>query len=475
MTSGRTRAAVAFVLLAVAASTYAMLQSLVVPALGLLQEELDTDQATITWVFTGYLLSAAVFTPLFGRLGDAIGKKRTLVGTLLAIALGSLLAALAPTVGWLVAARVLQGAGGATLPLAFGIIRDEFPERWRTTAVSAIASLAAVGFGAGMALGGPITEAFGLRWLFWLPMVAALVAAAGVALLVPESAGRERTRLPLLPAVLLSATLAAGLLGVSQGSTWGWTTGGALVALGLVLAAVWVAVELRVRTPLVDMRMMGTRGVWTANLMSGALGFGIFAGLAFVPQVLQAPLSTGYGFEMTLSESGRVLLVTAVASFLAGLVFAPLAALVGARRTFLVAGVTTSASFVSLAFFHAELWQVVLALAVQGIGGGVIFAGLPSLVIASVPAHQSGVANGMNFNIRMIGASIGTAVATAIVTSGAGPLPSEGAYVAAFLVLAAGTAVAAVVALAVPDIRRSRLAPVDDADHAVLGSAAVPG
>ncbi len=178
---------------------------------------------------------------------------------------------------------------------------------------------------------------------------------------------------------------------------------------------------------------------------------------------------------MTLSESGRVLLVTAVASFLAGLVFAPLAALVGARRTFLVAGVTTSASFVSLAFFHDELWQVVLALAVQGIGGGVIFAGLPSLVIASVPAHQSGVANGMNFNIRMIGASIGTAVATAIVTSGAGPLPTEGAYVAAFLVLAAGTAVAAVVALAVPDIRRSRLAPVDDADHAVLGSAAVPG
>ncbi|MBU1801884.1 MAG: MFS transporter, partial [Actinobacteria bacterium] len=131
---------VTFVVLAVSVSAFALLQSLIVPVLQTIQVEYDTDQATVTWVLTGYLLSASIATPILGRVGDAVGKKKVLVATLLMLSVGSLAAALAPSIGWLIAARVVQGLGGGVLPLSFGIIRDEFTGRV-TGALSVIASL----------------------------------------------------------------------------------------------------------------------------------------------------------------------------------------------------------------------------------------------------------------------------------------------------------------------------------------------
>ena len=132
MTVDRAHYRITFIVLLVAVSSFAMLQSLVIPVLGQLESELNTDQSTVTWVLTAYLLSASICTPLMGRLGDAVGKKRVLVIALAALALGSLMAALAANVQWLIVARIVQGAGGGVLPLSFGIIRDEFP-RERST------------------------------------------------------------------------------------------------------------------------------------------------------------------------------------------------------------------------------------------------------------------------------------------------------------------------------------------------------
>ena len=107
---------------------YALLQSLVTPVLSTIQHDLHTSQSTVTWVLTVYLLSASIFTPILGRVGDMVGKERMLVVTLLALAVGSVLAGLAQSIGVLIVARAIQGIGGAVLPLAFGIIRDEFPQ-----------------------------------------------------------------------------------------------------------------------------------------------------------------------------------------------------------------------------------------------------------------------------------------------------------------------------------------------------------
>ncbi len=450
----RSRREVTFAVLAVAASSFALLQSLIVPVLATIQAEFDTTQATVTWVLTAYLLSASICTPLLGRVGDVVGKTRMLVVALAVLSVGSLAAALAPSIGWLIAARVLQGAGGGVLPLSFGIIRDEFHERM-TMALAVIASLTAVGFGVGIVVAGPIVTAFGYRGLFWLPMVVTAVAALVALLFVPESPVRTPARLPVLPALLLAGWLVALLLGLSQGGLRGW---GSPVVLGLfaaalVLVVAWVLVEQRVPVPMIDMRMMRRRGVWTSNVVAGAVGFSMFASFGFLPQLLQTPPEAGYGFDATITESGRLLLPSAVASFLVGFAVSSLVRWFGTRAVITTGLLVSGAAFVGVALFHDQTWQLYAATTVQGIGSGLVFSSLAGVVVGAVPPHQTGVASGMNANIRTIGGAIGSAVMAGILTShhGAGGYPAEGGYVVGFLVLGAAMALASLAALRIPD------------------------
>src|ERR1700712_2998326 len=166
-----------FVVLAVGASAYSLLQSLVSPVLPLLETNLHTSQNTVTWVLTAYLLSASVFTPILGRVGDMIGKEKVLVAVLVALALGSVLAAVASSIGVMIIARAIQGVGGGVIPLSFGIIRDEFPKEKVAGAVGIAAALVAVASGVGIVLGGPIVDALDYHWLFWIPMIVTILAA----------------------------------------------------------------------------------------------------------------------------------------------------------------------------------------------------------------------------------------------------------------------------------------------------------
>jgi MFS family permease len=449
----RGRREITFTVLAAAASSFALLQSLIVPVLARIQVEFDTSQTTVTWVLTAYLLSASICTPLLGRIGDVVGKVRMLVVALGVLALGSLAAALAPSIGWLIAARVLQGVGGGVLPLSFGIIRDEFRERM-TMALSVIASLTAVGFGVGIVVAGPIVDSLGYRWLFWLPMMVTLVAAGAALLFVPESPVRTPARLPVRPALLLAGWLVALLLGLSEGNNWGWTSGRVLglFAAALLLCAAWVAVELRVPVPMIDMQMMRRRGVWTSNVVAGCVGFGMFASFGFLPQLLQTPRAAGYGFGASITESGHLLLPSAVASFLVGFTTSTLIRRVGTRALITTGLLVTGAAFVCIGLYHDHTWQLYAATTVQGIGSGMVFSSLAGVVVAAVPAEQTGVASGMNANIRTIGGSIGSAAMAGILTAhvGATGYPAERGYEIGFVMLGAVMALASLAAIRIP-------------------------
>jgi len=182
----RSRPAVTFGVLAAGVAAFALLQSLVIPVLTTVQHELHTTQAAVTWVLTAYLLSASVMTPILGRVGDMAGKKRVFVLTLAALAAGSLLAAVASSITVMIIARVIQGVGGGMVPVAFGIIRDEFPVSKVAGAVGALASLTAVGAGLGIVIAGPIVAALNYHWLFWLPLILTVAAAIAALILVPE-------------------------------------------------------------------------------------------------------------------------------------------------------------------------------------------------------------------------------------------------------------------------------------------------
>src|SRR4051794_38578336 len=216
-TDRRTDYRVTFLVLCVGVASFSLLQSMVNPVLPTIEHALDTDQRTVTWVLTAYLLSASVFTPIVGRVGDKVGKERMLVFTLGALTLGSIIAALAPTIGVLIFARVVQGIGGGVLPLTFGIIRDEFPRERVAGAIGTAAALLAVGGGLGLVLSGPIVDALSYHWLFWIPMIMTLVAAVAALVFVPESPERAPGRINVGTALLMSGWLVTLLIGVSQG------------------------------------------------------------------------------------------------------------------------------------------------------------------------------------------------------------------------------------------------------------------
>lgn len=340
------------------------------------------------------------------------------------------------------------------MPLAFGLVRDHFEPHTVASRVGVLASLGAVGMAGGLVLAGPIVEHLGYTWLFLLPMLVAVLVAVGVQMFVPRQAAHGDRRLPWIPALLLSGGLVLLLLGVSDGPNRGWVSPAIVSMLtgAIVLAIAWVVVELRVEVPLVDMRLMRLPAVWTANLVALLIGTGMYAVAAFVPALTQTPSENGYGFSATVSESGAMLLPFAVLSFLGGLLAAPVIRATGARSALIGSSLLASVGLTILAVRHEELWSVFLGLGFTGCGYGLIFAALSGLVVAAVPASQTGVAAGMNANIRTIGGSVGAAVMGSIVTARLLPsgFPVEAGYTAGFLFLAAVTALAALCGVFVP-------------------------
>jgi EmrB/QacA subfamily drug resistance transporter len=463
-----------YAVLALAVGGYALLQSLVIPVLPTIQAGLHTSQNSVTWVLTAYLLSAAIFTPIMGRLGDMHGKERLLVLTLIALTVGSLLAAVAGSLSLMIVARVIQGIGGGVLPLSFGLIRDEFPKEKVIGAIGVIAALAAAGGGLGIALAGPIVNALNYHWLFWIPMIVMALGAVAAHYVVPESEVRTPGLISWSGVFLLSAWLVALILGISEAPTWGWGSSSVigLLLVAVIVAVAWVVVEARSAHPLIDMKMMRIPAVWTTNLVALLLGVGMYAVFAFLPEFLQTPSSAGYGFGVSITKSGLILLPMSVFMFAFGMLSGRLSKRFGSKSV-LVAGLLVGiVAYGLLTFAHSAVWQILTAMVILGVGFGLSFASMSTLVVVAVPPEQTGVASGMNANVRTIGGSIGAAVMSSIVTSGvrAGAYPRGSGYTHGFALLSVSAVAATVAALFVPRMLRPP-ATVTEATvpHAELG------
>jgi EmrB/QacA subfamily drug resistance transporter len=449
---------VTFAVLAMGIGAYALLQSLVIPVLTTVQHELHTTQATVTWVLTAYLLSASIFTPVLGRIGDMMGKKRVFVITLVALAAGSLLAALTSSIGVMIVARVIQGIAGGMIPVAFGIIRDEFPADKVAGAVGALAALTAVGAGLGIVLAGPIVDALNYHWLFWLPMILTVVAAVLAVAVVPESPVRSPGRISWPPVLLLSGWLVALLVALSEAPDWGWGSSRVLglLAAAVVLAAAWVFAELHAATPLIDMTMMRQTAVWTNNLVALLIGVGMYATFAFLPEFVQTPAAAGYGFGASITRSGLMLLPSTITMFVVGMFAGRLTRRLGGKVLVIAGCLDGAVAMAILAFAHAHQWEIYLSTALMGIGFGLAFSAMSALVVAAVPPSQTGVASGMNANIRTIGGSIGSAAMASIVTShlAASGLPKQAGYTTGFAAMTGGLVLAALAGMLIPAVRR---------------------
>jgi EmrB/QacA subfamily drug resistance transporter len=448
---------VTFALLASAGISYALLQSLVAPALPDLQHALGTSVSSISWVLTAYLLSASIATPMIGRLGDMYGKERLLVVVLVVLCLGTVVTALATSLSVMIVGRIAQGAAGGIFPLAFGIIRDEFPRERVAGGVGLMSALLGVGGGAGVVLAGPIVDHLYYHFLFWLPLILLVPITVAIHFLVPESPIRVGGTVNWAGAVLMSAGLASVLVGLSQAPSWHWLSVRTLAAfvIGAALLAAWVRNEARSDHPLVDMQMMRVRGVWTTNAVAALLGFGMYASFILIPEYVETPASAGYGFGASVTAAGLFLAPMTLSLLLAGALSGRFEKAFGSKPPLLAGALLSCAGYTLLAFARSERWHVYLAAVLLGAGIGLAFAAMVNLIIENVGPAETGIATGMNTVTRTVGGAFGGAVVASILAAsvGAHGYPTIHAFTLAFVACALAPALGAIVGIAIPQRR----------------------
>src|SRR3954447_10337606 len=359
---------VLFVLL-LAGVSFGLSQTLVLPALAAISEEMDASQTATSWVLTGFLLSASAATPIVGKLGDLLGKGRVLTAVLLLFALGGAVCALAGSIGVLIAGRVIQGVAGGVFPLAFGIVRDTFPPERVASGLGLVSAILGIGAGIGLPLSGVIADGLGVEWLFWISLIA-LPAALAAHRLVPESPVSQRLRIDWIGAAILSAALAAILLSVTEVNDWGWGSAqtAGLMAVGIGLFGIWVWFESRVEQPLIDLDVLRGRAVASTNLTGFLVGFAMFSSFLLIPQFAQAPESSGYGFGDSVAQAGLLLVPAAICQLLVGPLAGALGARIGFRTTLAAGAALATTAFVLIALEHAHPWQFVISAALLGCG-----------------------------------------------------------------------------------------------------------
>lgn len=440
-----------FVVLAWAVLTYTILQTCVTPILPLLAERYGASPSSTAWVVTATLLAAAVLAPILGRLGDAKGKRQVLIAALVLAGLGCVLSAVASSLWMMLVGRVLQGAGAGAVPLAFGIIRDEFPYRSVPTAIGWLSALVGAGSAIGYVVTGPVVTLLGDTWIFWLP-AASLFMASGLALVVVPRSPPTNALLPsLVNTAMFAFAFLAMLLAVTRGPGSGWASVSvvSLAALGCAAGACWLILDLRSEAPLVELRMLRVAIVLKTSLVATLLGFGLYATLAFVPQYLQGTDESGFGLRLSVTESSLVLVPLSLMFLAAGACFGWAERRLGEVRLLALGSCLSAGSLVALATFNDSVAQVGLLVTLFGMGVGLSFAALSGAVVRHVPQHQTAAASAMNVNLRLVGGAIGVAVTSTIVAAHRTPTSmfTEHGFTVAFIVLGGIVAVSVPVSL----------------------------
>lgn len=456
--SPRSTTAPTAVLLVLALSTFAIvvMQSMVLPVLPGLAKSLNISMSDVSWVITVSLLSAAVFTPFLGSLGDALGRKRVLVATLALTTVGSVFAAMASSLPLLLAGRALQGMGFAAMPLAIGIVRSIFPPERVPSSIALLSALTGIGAGAGLLISGALVKA-GItpQGMFWICAAATAIGLLGVIVLIRLPERMNGFHVDIWGLLTLGGGLMCLVLGINRGPSWGWdsTTVLGLFTGALVLLVACYFVEQYVREPLVDMSLMRKPVVLGTNLTAFLTGAGMFGAFVLVIQFVQTPSRFGYGFDSDAFGAGLTLLPMTAGTLIAAVAVSLLIRRMGPKRPMVLGSVVATATFVFLLFLHTQHWHFYVATGLLGLGLGLAMGAMPTLLHSGVTPEQTSAANSVNQTLRSVGGSIGTAVATAVLaanTMTGAPLPTIGGYTTSFAVSGGICVLAIVAALVVP-------------------------
>lgn len=430
--------------------------TMVVPIQSLLPELLHADREDTAWVLTATLLASAVVTPIAGRLGDMYGKRKIILWLLVVTCAGSLVVALSSQIVVVIVGRAMQGAMSGVIPLGIAVMRDVLPAKRVDSAVAMMSSTLGVGGAIGLPVSALVTEY--ADWHVLFGVAAAMCAAAfGLVLwVVPVSVLRTEGRFDALGALGLSLGLVGILLAISRGEQWGWLSAATLGSGlgGSAILLLWGVYQLRAKDPLLDLRVAARRPVLLTNLASIAIGFALFASNVVYPQLLELPVGSGAGFGLPLVTASLIVMPSGVLMMLLSPVAGRVARAAGPKVLLVIGAAALILAYGFTIAWHTEIWHILLANLIIGVGIGFGYASMPMLIMRSVPQHETGASNGLNALCRSLGtgtaaATMGAVLAASSAHSPVG-MPTAAGFQLAFVLGIAAAGLALLLALCIP-------------------------
>jgi MFS family permease len=455
-------------------------ETMLIPAIPDLIRDFDVSYSMSSWILTAYLISGAVMTPIAGKLADIYGKKKVLLGVLAAYIIGLTMAGFSPNIYFMIAARAVQGVGMAMFVIAFGIIRDQFPREKLSIGQGVISSMFASGAVLGLLLGGFIIQNYGWQATFLSAIPIAIVlfvinskynyekqrpeARQG------ESSDRMSRETPttvshpmkekidvkgaitlatFVTSFLLALTLSetSGNNGSSSSSSSSSSGGGSvslvftLIALGIATFALFVIIERREKHPLVDFKVILHKVILPSNLIILVVGFSMFTVFQTIPILVRNPPPLGFGLDA--AEAGYVQLPFAIVLLIFGPTSGFIVSKMGSIRPLIIGIAITTVGFMGLLAFRADLLMISLNLAVLSTGLSLTNVGAMNVTMLATPIQHTGMSLGTNNLMRILGSSIGPALAGMYMQANQSPLviagqtassfPSANAYNSIFL------------------------------------------
>ena len=387
----------------------------VTTALPTMQRDLHASISGLEWTVNAYTLTFAVLLMLGAALGDRLGRKRVFLAGLGIFTVGSAAAAMSPSIEWLIAARALQGIGGAIVtPLTLTILSDAVPAERRGLALGLWGGVSGLGVALGPLVGGAVVQGLSWQWIFWINVPIGLA-------VIPLGASRLRESYG--PAARLDVTGVGLVTGAALGLVWGlvransrgWTSPEIVISLvaGVVLLVAFVAWERRAREPMLPMRFFRNRAFAAANAASLLMFFGMFGSIFLLTQYLQnvqgnSPLEAGVRM---LPWTGMLMIVAPIAGALSDRI--------GARpliMTGMALQATALAWLAAITAPDAAYADLVPPFVLAGVGMGLFFAPVAAVVLGAVRSSEAGKASGANNSIRELGGVFGVAVLASVFT-----------------------------------------------------------
>lgn len=384
-------------------------------------KEFQVDANTVAWVVTAYLLVSASAGVMGGRFGDMYGRRKVMIVVLAIAGAGSLVSLIGGSLGMIILGRAIQGVAGAVMGLAFGMAREHLGKERIPVGVSMIGASALIAGAGGAFIAGFMIDSYSWHGIFAFAAILALLAAIAIWLVIPRDDVVATTEKPdYLGSLLLPIAVSAILLGLSSSSKAGFASVQfiGLMGVGIAVTAVWIWWELRVESPIVNLRMFKNRQIALVMTATILAAIGPIGGMAVPSQmVLQYPTAVGFGLGFTATAAGVFSCLTALLGYFFSPLGGKLAFRYGARSVF-IAGLVLMALVIPIILLSfGNVVVFVIAMSLNGIGISLTYGALPNVLIEAVPVTHTSETAGTNTMVRNVGQSTATAIGAYILAS----------------------------------------------------------